>query len=112
MICAAAGGRMEITMKIYELFKKSPFALLAFSLLSGAAYFSILMNIFIIPMSGGKPPLIGWFFSPAIIFGMALVIVKMIKNAIAAESAGKVTAVFILHVIIILLGIVFAVAGV
>ena len=64
--------------KIDKLFE-SPIGLLTFSILSGLGYFSFILSV-IIKFSRGGSPLIGFFFAPAIICGVALFLVKTIKN--------------------------------
>lgn len=82
---------------------------LIFSLLSGCAYFALVM-CFILESSGEKGLLLGFFFFPAIICGMGLVLLKSIKQWQEQEEYGKIKAVAIFHIILMVISIVFVAA--
>lgn len=91
--------------KIDKLFE-SPLALLVFAIVSGLGYFSFVLSV-IMSFSKGGSPLLGFFFAPAIICGIALCIVKIAKNNIMAEEYDKNRKLFYIHLLVILIGIVF-----
>lgn len=78
---------------------------LVFALLSGCAYFMIILR-FIIDFSHGSA-LLGLFFAPVIICGAAIVLIKMMKSAREEKREGSIIVLFWLHVILFLMGIVF-----
>ena len=91
-------------MKIEKIFG-TKYGGLIFSLLSGCAYF-----IFVLSFLVGTDPkawLLGFFFAPAIICGIALVLFKMIRQFIENEEYKRANIVAILHVILMLMSIVF-----
>lgn len=94
-------------MKIEKIFNKK-YGGLIFSLLSGTAYFIIILNFIL--TKDKKAGLLGFFFAPAIICGIALVLFKMIRQFIENEEFRKANLVGILHVILMLMSIVFLVA--
>lgn len=94
-------------MKIEKIFNKK-YGGLIFSLLSGTAYFIIILNFIL--TTDKKAGLLGFFFAPAIICGIALVLFKMIRQFIENEEFRKANLVGILHVILMLMSIVFLVA--
>ncbi|MBR4173337.1 MAG: hypothetical protein IKR46_03090 [Clostridia bacterium] len=79
---------------------------LIFSLLAGSAYFIIILD-FILKHTQRGGALLGFFFSPAIIAGVALVIIKTIKRLEADEAFTRINLFLYLHLILMLLGIVF-----
>ena len=91
--------------KIDKLFASS-IGLLAFSVISGLGYFSFILSI-IMKFSKNGSPLIGFFFAPAIICGLALFIVKTVKNNIEGEAYAKNHILFYFHLLVILIGIIF-----
>lgn len=76
---------------------------LCFSLLSGLAYFAVVMN-FVLESTGKKGILLGIFFFPAIVCGAAYVILKSIKQLQEREEYTKITVIFVCHVILMLVG--------
>lgn len=81
---------------------------LIFCLLSGVSYFILILSFLL--EGNAKNGLLGFFFAPAIICGIALVLFKMIRTFIENEEFKKANMVGILHVILMLLSIVFLVA--
>ncbi len=78
---------------------------LVFALLSGAAYFMVILR-FIAEWSGGSM-LIAFFFAPAVICGAALVIIKLMKQARENENYSVIPKIFWLHAVLLAVGIVF-----
>ncbi len=94
-------------MKIEKIFG-TKYGGLIFSLLSGCAYF-----IFVLSFILGTDPkagLLGFFFAPAIICGIALVLFKMIHQFIENEEFNKANIIALLHVILMLMSIAFLLA--
>ena len=81
---------------------------LIFCLLSGVSYFILILSFLL--EGNAKNGLLGFFFAPAIICGIALVLFKMIRTFIENEEFKKANMVGGLHVILMLLSIVFLVA--
>ena len=94
-------------MKIEKVFN-TKYGGLIFSLLSGLAYFIIVLS-FILGYDS-KSGLLGFFFAPAIICGMALVLFKMIRQFLENEEFKKANIIGIFHVILMLISIVFLLA--
>ncbi len=82
---------------------------LVFALTSGLGYF-MLLGGWIIDFSNGQWLML-MYLAPIIVCGAALVIVKLMKSAREAENSGAILKIFWLHVAVILMGIVFAIAG-
>ena len=78
---------------------------LVFSLLSGCAYFIIILNI--IMQSAPNAGLLGFFFAPAIIAGCGLVLLKTIKRLTEEEQPGRVNALCWVHIVLMALSLVF-----
>jgi len=78
---------------------------LVFALFSGLAYFGLAL-CFIIESTGKKGMLLGFFFFPAIICGMGLVLLKSIKQLQEKEAYGKITAIVIFHILLMIISIV------
>ena len=91
--------------KIDKLFE-SRIGLLTFSILSGLGYFSFILSV-IIKFSRGGSPLIGFFFAPAIICGVALFLVKTIKNNVEGEAYSKNHRLFFFHIAVMVIGVIF-----
>ena len=91
--------------KIDKLFE-SPIGLLVFSVVSGLGYFSFILSV-IMRFSKNGSPLIGFLFAPAIICGIALFLLKTIKNNIAGGAYSKNYILFYFHILVVLFGIVF-----
>ncbi len=88
---------------------KNTWGLLIFALISGLAYYAIVQSfIFKFTKTGGG--LLGFFFFPAIVCGAALIIVKLVKQNFEAERENAALMLFWLHIALILVSIVFAVA--
>ena len=81
---------------------------LIFSLLAGTAYFAIILD-FVLKHTSYGGALLGFFFFPAIIAGSALIIIKTVKRLEAEKEFTKINLFLYLHIVIILLGIIFAV---
>ena len=94
-------------MKIEKIFN-TKYGGLIFSLLSGFAYFIVILSF--IMTTGPKAGLLGFFFAPAIICGMALVLFKMIRQFLENEEIKKANLVGILHVILMIVSVVFLIA--
>ena len=94
-------------MKIEKIFG-TKYGGLIFSLLAGCAYFILVLSFIL--GTDPKAGLLGFFFAPAIICGIALVLFKMIRQFIENEELKKAIIVAILHVILFLMSIVFLVA--
>lgn len=84
---------------------------LIFALLSGLAYFCLILT-FILETTGDKGILLGIFFFPAIICGMGLILLKAIKQWQEEEKYNKINAVVILHMVLLIIGIMSLVATV
>ena len=78
---------------------------LVFSLLSGCAYFIIILNIIL--QTSPSAGLLGFFFAPAIIAGTGLVLLKTIKRLIDEEQPGRVNILCWVHIILMALSLVF-----
>lgn len=79
---------------------------LVFSLLSGCAYFTVIMSL--ISETGGRGTgFLGFLFFPAIVCGTALILLKLIKKLREEESFGKVNALVYLHILLAAVSIVF-----
>lgn len=85
---------------------KTKYGGLVFSLLAGCAYFTIILD-FILKHTSYGGALLGFFFSPAIIAGAALVIIKTVGRLEAQEEFTKINLFLYLHLAVIFFGIVF-----
>ncbi|MBQ7986659.1 MAG: hypothetical protein IJ304_05280 [Clostridia bacterium] len=94
-------------MKIEKIFN-TKYGGLIFSLLSGFAYFIVILSFIL--GTDDKAGLLGFFFAPAIICGMALVLFKMIRQFLENEEFKKANIVGILHVILMLISVIFLMA--
>lgn len=94
-------------MKIEKIFG-TKYGGLVFSLLAGCSYFILILSYIL--GTDSKAGLLGFFFAPAIICGIALVLFKMIRGFIENEELKKANAVGLLHVALMLMSIVFLVA--
>lgn len=79
---------------------------LLFSLLCGAAYYIIVLD-FILHYTHSGGMLLGFFFFPAIICGMALIIFKTVNKLRKSESFSKINCLIYAHLILIILSLVF-----
>lgn len=94
--------------KIIQLLKNTAGRLI-FALLSGGAYYIIALK-FILSHTNSGGGLLGFFFFPAIVCGMALVIIKILRSK---EEEGNETAMlrtFWSHFILIIISVVFLAA--
>ena len=94
--------------KILQLLQNT-WGLLIFALLSGCAYYAVILK-FILSHTDVGGGLLGFFFFPLIICGAALVLIKIIKQRIENGRENGAVALFWLHVVFILIAIVFAVS--
>ncbi|MCD8391292.1 MAG: hypothetical protein LUD03_05590 [Firmicutes bacterium] len=93
--------------KISE-FLKRPYALLAWALICGCAYLSIIGRfVMSFTSTAARGNIILWFFFPAIICGAALILVKSVKHAQENENTRAVLLLFYTHLIIIAMAVVF-----
>lgn len=92
-------------MKITERILNSKYGGLVFSLLSGLAYFIIIMNFIMSHTQNGG--LLGIFFFPAIICGTALVLLKALKRLCDEDRRKSAAALIYIHLALILISIVF-----
>ena len=78
---------------------------LVFSLLSGLAYFGLIFGFIL-----DNGAILGFFFFPAIVCGMALVLLKMIKRLREEENYTKINFIVIAHIILMVLSIIYTAA--
>lgn len=79
---------------------------LIFSLLCGTAYFIIILS-FILQSTNSGGGLLAFFVAPAVICGMALIIIKSAKKLILEEAFEKLNLMMYLHIVLMILSIVF-----
>ncbi len=91
--------------KVIQLLKSTA-GRLVFALLSGGAYYIIALK-FILSHTAAGGGLLGFFFLPAIVCGMGLVIIKILRSREEAEDAGAMLAVFWTHILLIVISIAF-----
>lgn len=94
-------------MKMEKIFG-TKYGGLIFTLASGLAYFIVILNFIL--MVDSKAGLLGFFFAPAIICGIALVLFKMIRQLIENEQFVRANIIGIFHIILMLMSIVFLIA--
>lgn len=82
---------------------------LVFSLLSGLAYFGLIFG-FILDNTNAHGAILGFFFFPTIVCGMALVLLKMIKRLREEENYTKINFIVIAHIILMVLSIIYTAA--
>ncbi len=85
-------------MDILKLFTNKSFRL-TFSLLSGIAYYVIILR-FILSNTENGGMLLAFFFFPAIICGCALLIYKAAQNALQNENTSSLKHIFFTNIII------------
>ena len=85
---------------------KAKYGGLIFSLLAGIAYFIIILD-FILKHTSYGGALLGFFFSPAIIAGAALVIIKTVKRLETEEAFSKINLFLWLQFAVMVFGILF-----
>lgn len=78
---------------------------LIFSLFAGAAYFIIILSFILKKTANGG--LIAFFFSPAIIAGAALVIMKTVKRLADEEKYGGINMFLYAHLLLMAMSVVF-----
>ena len=81
---------------------------LVFSLLCGLSYFLVLLPP-ITRFSGGNS-LLAVFFSPLIVCGAALIVIKSVKRAEEEENDAVIIRLAVLHAVLLAIGIVFTAA--
>lgn len=79
---------------------------LIFALLGGAAYYIIALR-FIISHTNNGGGLLGFFFLPAIVCGMGLIIIKILRSQEEQGNTGAMLTVFWTHIILIIISAVF-----
>lgn len=94
--------------KIIRLLNNA-WARLVFALLSGTAYYIIVLK-FILSHTSVGGGLLGFFFLPAIVCGAALVLIKVIRQCIEDGREGSAVTVFWLHVVFMIIAAVSAIA--
>ena len=92
--------------KIEKLFSSTA-GLLTFAILSGGGYFAMILRI-IKNFSRGNSGFIGYMFAPAIVCIAAIYIVKTVKSNIENEQMHKNIVLFWFHILVIAMGIIFA----
>lgn len=90
---------------MYHLFEKK-WGELGFSLASGVAYFIIVWN-FISRYTYRGGNLLAFFFAPAIICGMALILIKTIRAWREQELWSRLNTLILVHIVIALAAVVF-----
>lgn len=91
--------------KIIHLLKKTAPRLI-FASLSGAAYYIIVLK-FILSHTNNGGGLLGFFFLPAIVCGMALVLIKVLRSKEEEDNKGAMLRIFWAHLALIIISIVF-----
>lgn len=94
--------------KIIQLLQSTA-GMLIFSILSGCAYYIVVLK-FILSHTSVGGGLLGFFFLPAIIFGAALVLIKIIKQCMENGNYNAVNLIFWLHIVFIIISAVFLVS--
>ena len=87
---------------------KSKYGLLIFSLISGLAYFILIMMLI---SKINYSYLLGFFFFPAVVCGAALCLYKSIKGMEEAEEYKKIKSMIMIHYFVILLALVFIIVA-
>ncbi len=100
----------EVIMKntIIKILKNT-WGLLVFALLSGAAYYAAVLK-FILANTEVGGSLLAFFLFPCIVCGAALILIKTVRQCLESEREGAAAAIFLLHVLFIMIGIVFFVS--
>ena len=103
-----AGNLKNMDDKICKLLKNTA-ARLIFALLSGVAYFTLIYRFVLAHTDlGGR--WLAWSFCPLIICGAALVIIRLLKQAEENENKQGISALFVVHVILMVMAAVSALA--
>lgn len=79
---------------------------LIFSLISGIAYFIIIMG-FVVGNTQAGGFMLSFFFLPAIVCGAALLLIKTIRKLKDEENFGKINALIYAHIVLLLVSLVF-----
>ena len=79
---------------------------LIFSLISGIAYFIMIMS-FVVNNTKAGGLMLSFFFLPAIVCGVALLLIKTIRKLKDEESYGKINAIIYAHIVLLLISFVF-----
>ena len=82
---------------------------LIFGLICGLSYFIISLN-FIYANTVSGAGLLAFFLSPAIICGIALVVIKLIKNWMISEQYKNINLFVHFHLIVFIVAIIYAVS--
>lgn len=98
---------IELNSKILK-FLNTTAGQLGFALLSGFGYLALISG-FILELSRGIWLLL-LYISPIVVCGAALVIVKLMKQARENENNKSILKLFWMHVVVIIIGIIFAIA--
>ncbi len=85
---------------------KNTWGLLIFALLSGGAYFVVVLRFVLMNTNNGSG-LLAYFFAPAVICGAALILIKLIKQCLADERNTAAAVLFWVHVVFMAMSIVF-----
>ena len=101
--------RKEVKGEWHKMNKilNSKYGLLIFSLISGIAYFVLIMMLI---SKINYSYLLGVFFFPAVVCGMALCLYKSIRNLEELEEWGKIKSLMLIHVFVVVLSLVFMAA--
>lgn len=91
--------------KVLNLLKNT-WARFVFALLGGAAYYIIALK-FILSHTNNGGGLLGFFFMPAIVCGMGLIIIKILRSLEEQENMRAMLAVFWTHIMLIIISVVF-----
>lgn len=86
---------------------QNTWGILIFALLSGLAYYVAVLR-FILSHTSAGGGLLGFFFLPAIVFGAALVLIKLIRQCLENEREGAAVTVFILHCVFMIAAVFLA----
>ena len=78
---------------------------LSFSLASGIAYFLVVLQMIRLFAPGSM--LLGFYFSPAIICGVALVLIKALRAWKEQELFSKILILFWVHILLMLIALLF-----
>lgn len=78
---------------------------LVFSLLSGVAYFIVVLQL-VGQYSNNGSLLLGFFFCPAVICGVALMMIKLLRSWKEQELYQRMTALFVAHAVLFIISLV------
>lgn len=91
--------------KVIQLLKNTAGRLI-FALLSGGAYYIIVLK-FILSHTDNGGGLLGFFFFPAIVCGAGLVLIKTLRSQEEREDTASMLKLFWVHLILIVIGVIF-----